>query len=73
MAVGAYLAAKSDGDQDTYTMRAPLMIGAVTLFSFMVIGFIPLLTYVIAAFMHSETSSLFTIAVILTMAGFLFI
>jgi drug/metabolite transporter (DMT)-like permease len=28
---------------------------------------------VIAAFMHSETSSLFTIAVILTMAGFLFI
>jgi UDP-N-acetylmuramyl pentapeptide phosphotransferase/UDP-N-acetylglucosamine-1-phosphate transferase len=54
-------------------VRSPVMIGVATLLSFMVVWFIPLLTYVIAAFFNTATTSLFGIAVWLTMTGFLLI
>ena len=83
MSVGAYLSHKTE--QETIlkqednsvllkgnTMKSPLKIGGVTYFSFILIGIIPLLIYVID-YIRPISGNLFVIASILTGLGFLFI
>ena len=83
MSVGAYLSHKTEqeaflkGEDNSAlsignTMKSPLKIGGVTYFSFILIGVIPLLIYVID-YIRPIPGNLFIIAAILTGLGFVFI
>lgn len=83
MSVGAYLSHKTELDtlkkneiQAAFTLnstgKSPYKIGGVTYFSFILIGVIPLLAYVID-YIRPVSGNLFLISSILTAAGFIFI
>ena len=72
MSIGAYLSANSerDKDQNYSSNKSPLFVGLSTYVSFLIMGFIPLLIYVIDL-IHKVSWNLFVIASILT--GIVFI
>lgn len=83
MSVGAYLSHKTERDNvrkqredvllpDGVDGKSPLKIGGVTYFSFILIGVIPLLIYVID-YVRPVSGNLFGIAALLTGLGFVFI
>jgi VIT1/CCC1 family predicted Fe2+/Mn2+ transporter len=53
--------------------KSPAMIGLMTYLSFLVVGFIPLLTYIINFFSDGDTGSLFLYSCIFTSAAFILI
>lgn len=72
MSIGAYLSANSelDKNKDLESNKSPFFVGLSTYISFLIMGFIPLLIYVIDL-MTEITVDLFTVASILT--GLVFI
>lgn len=72
MSIGAYLSANSERDknQELTSSKSPLFVGISTYISFLIMGFIPLLIYVIDL-LHDIEWNLFLIASILT--GLVFI
>lgn len=73
MSIGAYLSAKSELDKQKETQKAeksPLLIGLFTYISFLIMGLIPLLVYVIDL-LQKTNWNLFLISSILT--GFVFV
>ena len=74
MSIGAYLSANSEQDkeQNHSSEKSPVFIGLATYTSFLIMGFIPLLIYVIDL-VHQVSWNLFTIASILTGTTFIFI
>jgi VIT1/CCC1 family predicted Fe2+/Mn2+ transporter len=72
MSIGAYLSANSerDKDQDHASSKSPLFVGLFTYISFLIMGFIPLLIYVIDL-LQDVSWNLFVIASVLT--GIVFI
>lgn len=74
MSIGAYLSANSerDKDQSHTSNKSPIFVGLFTYISFLIMGFIPLLIYVIDL-VHRITWNLFTIASILTGVVFIVI
>lgn len=72
MSIGAYLSANSERDknQEHTPEKSPVFVGFATYISFLIMGFIPLLIYVIDL-MYEVTWNLFLIASVLT--GFVFI
>ncbi len=74
MSIGAYLSANTERDKShskAFT-KTPIFVGLTTYMSFLILGFIPLLIYVIDL-VHSVSWNLFTIASILTGLVFIFI
>lgn len=74
MSVGAYLSAKSQpaNGLTLNQVKKPFYVGGATLVSFITIGLIPLLIYVLDYFIPLE-ADLFTIASLLTGGAFIFI
>ena len=72
MSIGAYLSANSERDKDHNhaSSKSPIFVGVSTYISFLIMGFIPLLIYVIDL-LQDVSWNLFVIASILT--GFVFI
>lgn len=76
MSIWAYLSSKSERQQslkngeETSDYKLPLWIGIATFISFFLIGFIPLLIYVIDAFFISLSLNLFLSASLLTFCAF---
>ncbi len=72
MSIGAYLSANSerDKDQNHASSKSPVFVGLSTYISFLIMGFIPLLIYVIDL-LQDISWNLFAIASILT--GLVFI
>lgn len=74
MSIGAYLSANSERDknQEFDDGKSPLFVGLATYISFLIMGFIPLLVYVVDLLQKLE-SSLFLIASVLTAIVFVII
>ena len=74
MSIGAYLSANSERDknQDQTTHKSPFFVGISTYISFLIMGFIPLLIYVIDL-IYNVHWDLFVIASILTGVVFIVI
>jgi VIT1/CCC1 family predicted Fe2+/Mn2+ transporter len=72
MSIGAYLSANSERDknQEHTSQKSPIFVGFSTYVSFLIMGFIPLLVYVIDL-INDVTWNLFVIASVLT--GLVFI
>jgi VIT1/CCC1 family predicted Fe2+/Mn2+ transporter len=74
MSIGAYLSANSEREknQETTSEKSPIFVGVSTYISFLIMGFIPLLIYVIDL-IYEVIWDLFVIASILTGLVFIFI
>lgn len=75
MSIGAYLSANSERDKQQEkapSEKSPIFVGASTYISFLIMGFIPLLIYVIDL-IYDVTWDLFVISSILTGLVFIFI
>ena len=74
MSIGAYLSANSERDkgQEYSKMKSPIFVGLSTYVSFLIMGFIPLIVYVIDL-VKDVSWNLFAIASILTGLVFIFI
>ena len=78
MSVGNYLSVKSEiayGKNGIHipNSRSPLQTAGATFISFIIMGFIPLLIYVLSYLDVLKVDSLFAISTILTLFGFVFI
>lgn len=79
MAISNYLSTKSQREVSTKHVRhyhfrkTPLNTAIVTFFSFLIIGFIPLLSFVLAIFIPSLKESQFIYSGILTALAFLMV
>lgn len=78
MSIGAYLAAKTQKENDSLELhkhtfiKSPYLIGFATYLSFILIGFIPLLVYIID-YIYPIKGNLFLYSSLLTLFGFLII
>lgn len=75
MSIGAYLSANSELDKNTALTKPkkkPILIGVFTYVSFIIMGFIPLLTYTIDLFYQLQIN-LFLISSVLTAVVFVVI
>ncbi len=72
MSIGAYLSANSERDKNEHidSNKSPFFVGLSTYISFLIMGFIPLLIYVVDL-ISEVTVDLFTVASVLT--GLVFI
>ena len=79
MGVGSYLSTKSEQElmekrgESTSDEPSPIINGATTYVSFILIGLVPLLIYAIDQIFALELNNLFGIAMILTAGAFVFI
>lgn len=75
MAVGSYLSRKSELDQDGKTdcIRSPKKVGLATFASFITIGFIPLLSFVLARFNNFFALNQITLSIVFTIAALILV
>lgn len=82
MAVSNYLSTKSDTELkmhdgkhkgDEADIKNPVKTGLATFFSFLIIGFIPLISFVLATFIPAVERNQFLYSIILTAAAFLIV
>lgn len=75
MAISNYLSKKSDGDLGNHLRVTPLNSALATFIAFLIVGFIPLFSFVIATIMPSEffVENQFSFSIILTAIAFLLV